>query len=275
MRAVRRAVGGGELGDGDAVLDRLRDMLVGGVVMARQRDAAGARQLHQPRAVGARMQLVRLHALADDDVHLGIGQAALLLVIAAEFLLGEELPLAGRVVHQRDQAHIGRLHQRLRILHHAVRRHLAAQMHMVLGAQQAGLARLLDGGRQQRRVAGHLDGALVRPDAQGIEHGGDAGAGDRRVIGGHRREGVPHHPRARIEMALDMVGMQLDEAGQQVVAAHVQRRARRGALADLGDAPVTHHQMPVPHLVGQHEACIGEHRLGHMSRHGAGAPPPS
>ena len=46
-----------------------------------------------------------------------------------------------------------------------------------------------------------------------------------RVVGEHRPERMPAHLGARREMALEMVGVQLDKTGQEGVA--VEFRARR------------------------------------------------
>jgi hypothetical protein len=60
MRGLRRIVGGGELGEGDAVVDGLGDMLLGRVVVARQHDAAPARHLRDRLAVaGGRLSCAR------------------------------------------------------------------------------------------------------------------------------------------------------------------------------------------------------------------------
>ena len=91
---------------------------------------------------------------------------------------------------------------RLGVLDHARRRHLAAQMRQVVGAQQAGRRAAIDQRRRARATcaAAPRHPRFVAADAKRIEHRRDAGGGDLRVIGEHRAAGVPHHLRARQEM---------------------------------------------------------------------------
>ena len=84
--------------------------------------------------------------------------------------------------------------------------------------------------------------AAVDADAHAIAHRGDAGRRDLPVVRQHRRLRRPAHLRPRLELALEIVGVQLDQARQQIVAVEVDR-VRRGAPGrqDLLDhAPIDH-----------------------------------
>ena len=64
-------------------------------------------------------------------------------------------------------------------------------------------------------------------------------------------------------MALDMVGVQFDEAGDEDVAAHV--LAGGGAFVEAGDHAVAQHHMAVDHRLRRDDAGIGEDGLvGHV-----------
>ncbi len=78
---------------------------------------------------------------------------------------------------------------------------------------------------------------LVRAHAQAVEDGGDAGGDDLGVVGLDRGRLVPAQAGARRIVAFQMVGVQFDEAGDQVVALEV--LAERGvAVGDIGDLAV-------------------------------------
>ena len=55
-------------------------------------------------------------------------------------------------------------------------------------------------------------------------------------------------------MRLEMVGVQFDEAGQQIVALEIDAAAQRGALADLDDAAVLYRD------VAREDAVAGDDR---------------
>ena len=81
----------------------------------------------------------------------------------------------------------------------------------------------------------------------------------------HRGERVPAHLRARRVVALEMVGVQFDQAGDQEVAAHVLAGARR-RRRDVGDQAVADRQRAVDDLVGQHDARIVQDQFGRHFR---------
>ncbi len=63
-------------------------------------------------------------------------------------------------------------------------------------------------------------------------------------------------------MGLEMIGVELDQARHDQVAAGVLGTCWRPALADLGDAAVRKRQPALlDHPVGQHDPCIGDHDI--------------
>ena len=77
---------------------------------------------------------------------------------------------------------------------------------------------------------------LSGTDAEGIEHRRDPGRRDLGVISEPGAARVPHDRRARHEMGFQMIGVQFDEAGQEIIAFEVDGRTCSAALADFGDA---------------------------------------
>ena len=67
-------------------------------------------------------------------------------------------------------------------------------------------------------------------------------------------------------MAFQMVRVQFHEARDQIVAAEI-LAASRCAAGDVGDQPVADRDGSLHHLVGEHDAGIGENEVGgHVMR---------
>ena len=109
---------------------------------------------------------------------------------------------------------------------------LGAQVQAVADAQRAGVVEPVD-------LAGERPGVLAvaglaagdqRADPQRVEDGGDPGAGQLGVVGEDRRRLGPAHAGAGLEVALEVVGVELDQAGaEEVAAAGPRPRAARPA----------------------------------------------
>ena len=113
---------------------------------------------------------------------------------------------------------------------------------------------------------------FVHADAEGIEHRRDPGRRDLRVIGEHRAAGVPHHRRTRHVMGFQMVGVQFDETGQEIVAVEVDGRSRFPTLAHFDDAPPFDGDMTFEDAVGGDDRRIGEEdRIAREKFHASGS----
>ncbi len=216
---------------------------------------------------GGAMRLGELRGLARaavrEGLELGVRHAPLLLVVVAVGLERGELALPRRVVHQRSDPHQPVALERHEALDAIRRRHLAAQVDVMLGAQPPGLDTDVDGGAQPREILRRHAAVVVEPDAQRVEHRGDPGSRDLRVMRLQRRERVPAHAGARRVVALHVVGVKLDEARQQIVALEVDAAGKR--RADIGDPALLDLHRTQDHFVPEHDAGIGEdQRVGHV-----------
>ncbi len=70
-------------------------------------------------------------------------------------------------------------------------------------------------------------------------------------------------------MGFDVVGVQFDQAGNDEIAAHVFGLRRRRAAAEVGNhAVLGDDPAALDHLVGEHQAGIGEGEGARRSGHG-------
>ena len=176
------------------------------------------------------------------------------------------LPGAGRVIHQADQFQQRMGGQRRHLVCHALRRQFAAQMQEVLGPQQA------RGGKRsevRNAFAGRAGPILIEAqiaDAQRIQHRGDA---RRRALRVMRQEGAAARPAraaTRLHLPLQIVGMQIDRAGQQVIAFQIDRRQRvRVTRGNVGDHAARRVQRTAQDQLRQHQNRILQHQ-GHGRR---------
>ena len=123
-------------------------------------------------------------------------------------------------------------------------------------AQQPSVARARDRIRQQRGMTVNLRRVRFAPDTQRIQHGGDAGGRDLRIIGDHRRDRIPIDLRARHDMGFEMVGVQFDQAGHHKVALGVLAAGGRVAFVEAGDLSIRHRDPAA------FDNAIGEDDLG-------------
>ena len=101
--------------------------------------------------------------------------------------------------------------------------------------------------------------AGVRAHAQAVEHGRDAGGCDLRVVRLDRGTLVPAHAGPWVVMRLQMIGVKLYEARQQVVALQILAGSVGGeAGSDPGDAPILDCDVAAHDLVGQHDAGVSK-----------------
>ena len=136
----RMARGGecrGKLGDVDALGHGLVHMRLGAVVMAHDGDAGGRGAAHH---VGADLRPARAGAFQKVVHHFAAGGLVDLHLVDH---VGEPavdvraLPVAGRVVHDRDKPRQGVARRRIHQRHGGRVRHLAAQVQQVVGPERA------------------------------------------------------------------------------------------------------------------------------------------
>ena len=213
---------------GAAAGQRLGDMLGRGVVVA---GPDGGMPLEQAQHVGALplgMLALLPHPARDQGLELLLAADVAAEAEGAEPVDVVPLPLAGRVVHERDEAQ-GRLgHQRLEQPEHVRVDDLQAQMQEMVGLERPGRLGPVQHLDRQAEILQPLALAAVEADADRVADGGDPGGGDLRIVGQHGGVGGPAHARARREQALEIVGVQLDQARHEPVAAEIDRTGRHG-----------------------------------------------
>ena len=83
-------------------------------------------------------------------------------------------------------------------------------------------------------------------------------------MGMKRRQRVPEHVGPRPVVVLQMVGVELDEAGDEVVAVDI-LAGHREARVDRGDRLAVERDGAVDHDVGEDDLCVAKDRL-HQTR---------
>ena len=231
-------------------------MRLGGVVVARDHGAAPAGQGHgrglvarpepglealQMRGVGSIR--LRPHALAVAQVALEGGGVA-------------ELALAGGVVHQADDPHAVLRPVERELVLQRLRADLGAQVEVVVEPERARRAHRPDLGDERAAILAEPRRGVGgdRAHAHRVEHGGDPAARQLRVVRGDGGANGPAHARPRLQVALEVVGVQLDQAGREQVALAVHRAARDvSPLVHLGDDATAQHDAPAHRLARKHQ----------------------
>ena len=246
-----------EFGDRDAEFDGFVDVIRGRIVVAGEDRAGLPGERDELAAVPVGVARVQVDALADELVDLETAHRYLARVEAPPGREIAELALTRRVVHQRHQ--VDRIARGVvfRLFEDVGRGDLAAKMGPMLGAQ---VTRCAGGGEragERDQILADLGRVGVGADAERIEDRGDAGRGNLRVIGHHRAERVPADMRPRREMAFEMIGMQLDHAGDHGIPGHVVAVLRRRAFAEIDDQPLIDREPAMlDHPVGQDQPRI-------------------
>jgi hypothetical protein len=219
-------------------------------------------------AVVARLAEARLllAARVHQGRELGVAQPELPLVVLAILRDVDELPLAGRVVHERDEPHDGVVRERLEVAHDPLGADLAAHVQEVLDAERARRLRLAQRVRGGPRVARPLTAGDDVADGQPVEDGRDPGRGDLHVVGDDGGKPRPANPRTWREVPLQDVGVQLHRAGDQEIAAAVDGPGGHAPpVLDRHDRAVERAHRPVHHGVRRHHARVGPDDLAHAA----------
>jgi hypothetical protein len=133
----------------------------------------------------------------------------------------DELALTGGMIHDRDQLDEVIFVELVEGRQAVISGDFTAQMDEVISPQGAFINTALEGvGHGLHVVIGKIS-VMIDADTQGVEHGSDARRGNLGIMGQHGGHGAPAHLRARRIVALDMIGVQLNEAGQQIFSVHV------------------------------------------------------
>ena len=238
----------------------LVDLLLGPVVVAGQHGASRPHPVQQRPTVWPAQLGPAGRQLFDPPLD-GVG---------GQPILGPQRPVAvqvvvladpGGVVHQADHPDARVLGDRVQQAKHIGGGQLAAQVQIVVGLEQPGFG--------QRVAVRHpfqegADTVLVEPQiaqAQRIQHRRDAGCGALRVMRHHGRAGGPPRVRPRLDLAFQIVGMQVYDAGHHHVALAVDRARHAGQTGlDGGDPRAVHDDGPEQDRFGQNQSDVGQDR---------------
>ena len=188
-----------------------------------------------------------------------IAHLELALIIGLARIHGGKLPLAGGVIHQGGQSHLRMVldqHERVQAVGS---RDLAPQMDVVLGPQAASAGPGRNRIGEEAHLVGTDIGILVHSDPDGIKHRCDPGGSDLGIVRLHGCSRVPAHLGARRVVGFQVIGVQLNEAGDQIVPVQILARASR--FADIGDDPAIDADRSQPYLVGEHDPGVGEDKI--------------
>ena len=127
----------------------------------------------------------------------------------------------------------------------------------MLGAEPALPLAVLDRRGERPHVRRLELAVVVHADAERIEDGGDPGGGDLRVMGLDRGDRVPADARARRVVALEVVGVELDQPRDQPVAVKVDAGMARTGIVDRGDRAAADDDVAVgrSHRAGRCARC--------------------
>jgi hypothetical protein len=142
-------------------------------------------------------------------------------IAAAEAGKIGDLALAGGVVHERDKAEIGIGEDREEAGGRFRMGQFAAKVEEMIGAEEASGFGLVEGENAVGdEVAREAVEVAIDADADGIEDGGDAEAGDLRVVGDQGRERRPAGT-AGLQMLFEVIGVEFDAAGEQIMTIEI------------------------------------------------------
>ena len=250
-----------ELGQTDAKPGAFLDMRARGVVVAGHDGPHLARQPHGGGLVRGAVTVADRGQLGDMGVELRVRDAVFPLLVFLQLRQIAELAIARRVVHQADKADAVIVAECGQFGLHRFGTDLGAQMDKMADP------RLVRGGQRvdfldQRQGVGLGIGAVPdRPHPQRVKDGGDADAGQFSVMGEDGGGVGPVHAGARLHVAFQIVGVQLDQTGRDVIPAAVDGpRGNRVAFGDPGDVVALKMQRAAHHPVGQDQVGIGKNR---------------
>ena len=197
------------------------------VIMAGQNCAITAGFGDRASFVDCAIFFAQLHSLRNMCSEFRIAEVALFGDIGLEQIKIAELALARRVIHQADYADS--------VLWAELGHFIKQRRRTDLGSQVKEVAdpKMPCGTHGQQIICqttgifriGTISG-FERSHSQRIKHGGYAGRGQFGIMRQQRRKMRPSNRWSRLDMTFKVVGMQLDQAGQNEATAAIQRASR-------------------------------------------------
>jgi hypothetical protein len=257
---------GGEFSECGTMSSRNANLLCGRVIMAGQHRAKAAGLADGCRFVlGAKA--VRQGLLCCDVVQeILFRQAMLAAHIVAQLAHVAKLALARRMIHQADNADTILRPELGEFVDQRLRTHLGPQMQKVVDPKRTGVPHPDDLIREQPGIFA-VTGLFLgddRADPQRVKHRGDPGRGEFAVMrqnGARMRE---MHLGARLDVTLQIVGVQFDQPGQDQITLAVKRSVWHAVpLLDSGDFAMTEPDGAADNLTRQDKRGIGKNGVSH------------
>ena len=271
LRFLRRFHHHREFADHDAVGRVPRDLLGAVVVMAGQRQVAVADTVQKPAALRlaqapALLQQFRNAPFHSVRRHMHLLDAHLPVTVEVAVLAD-----ARGVVHQAHHADQGMVGDRINQPRHVGRGQFAAQMQEMLAFQQPRR-------RQRIKVRDTVQEGLGPPgieaeiaQAERIQHRRDARRDGLRVMRQHGGTGRPARIGARLHLTFQIVGVDIHDAGDQVLPAQILRGCQvAAARLDLDDPLAADHDGAMDDLIPQDEVGVGQDGVGRHAASGRG-----
>ena len=130
-------------------------------------------------------------------------------------------------------------------------------MQAMFGAVDAPFLRLLDGVDHLFQILQAIAAVAYVADGDRIQNGGDTAGDHQRIVAAHRRVGGPVDFRARSKEFVQIIGMQLNQPGQQPAVFTVERLRQLALTFGKGvNAALLHFQRSVHHFVFENQVYI-------------------
>ncbi len=250
----------GKFGKANAVDGRGCHLFRSRIVMARKNGAKSACLDDGPGFVFCAVLFLKAFQRLDMFFEFRIVHAAFFGDIGLQRRQIAELALTRGVIHQADDANPIFWSKGGQFIQQRLRACLGPQVQEMTDLEHACRAR-----RQQfvGQFACIIDIAPLAgmngAHPHGVEHGCNPGRGKFGIMCNQGGQMGPVHFGARLDMPLDIVGMQLDQTGQNPVARAI-HRTRRDVVAfhNLGNHALFDCDRPGDHPVGQHQLRIGK-----------------
>jgi len=229
-----------EFGHANPVPRRYRHLDLGRVVMARQYRAIARGLFDRRRLVPLAVAVAQRLQLIDMRREILVGHGVFALHVSFQLRHIPKLPMPRCVIHQADDSHPVILAKLRHLLDQRLRTDLRPEVQKMADLENIRLS-------ERQKFAGQLSripevsspsrGNRTHPHR--IEYGGDPRSREFRVMRDDRCIMRPAHLGPGFDMTLEIVGMQFDKPGRDIIAPAIEGAGgNTRTIADIGDAAV-------------------------------------